>query len=351
MPDAITTQIQTADFIGLAMNMCGVNKVAVTPDVTKDARQMFKMLLLHVANRGVTLWTLDKEIIGLVPGQVNYSLPATVTDYATVSYRYNAFANTPSSFTSSAGGVTSNLVDNDLTTFFTQTAPNGSVSYDFGSPLTIYTVGIMAHGQQYYSLRWSTSDDNVTWTTVLETSQYLDCPDRTWVSFDIPKPRQARYIKVEETGNSTLDLIQLLFGSPQSEIRISPKNLDDYSSMNLKTQQQRQPTSFWYDKKREKPELVFWPVPNYMLDQVVVWVYKAISDTENLSDSLEVPERWYLALLNNLALRLLPVLPKADMTRYNMLKTEAESTMREALAEEGDKSPMRIVPNIAPYTA
>jgi len=347
----ITSKITTQDFIEAAMKMCGIKSVAITPDVTRTARQIFKMLLLHVANKGITLWTIEKNIIGLVPGQNNYALPSSTIDYLNVSYRYSAFANTPALFTSSAGGVNANLVDNDLNTFFTQTGPNGSVSYDFQSAITVFTVGMMAHGQQYYTLRWSVSDDNVTWTTILETERNLSFPDRQWVSFDIPLPREARYIKVEETGNSTLDLIQLLFGIPQSEIKIQAENLDSYSNLNLKSQHQRQPTTFWYDKRQTEPQLVVWPIPTFMMDQLVAWTYRAIQDTENLSDEIEAPERWYLALLNNLALRLLPVLPGADISRYTMIKTEAENTLREALAEEGDKSPMRLVPNIGPYTA
>jgi hypothetical protein len=87
------------------------------------------------------------------------------------------------------------------------------------------------------------------------------------------------------------------------------------------------------------------------MDQLVVWYYTTITKTDVLSENLEVPSRWYQAILENFAIKLILTVPGADLSRYDPLKGEAQASLRDALVEEVDKSPSTIIPNISVYTA
>lgn len=343
-------RITVNDFIVLASNMCGVNAVALSYDVSRQARQLFKMLLLHLANKGITLWSVEKQVLGMVPGVSRYALSSNTADYLDILYRQTFFASDPDSLVSSAGGVVANLVDGNPDTFFTQTSANGSITYDYGTTVYVTTVAVMANGQQYYNLDFETSLDAISWTPLFTTEKNTSFPDRKWVAYDMEDIRPLRYIRVAETGGTVLNLRQLLLGNSQNEITLSAANLDDYSAMSNKETLSEQPTLFWFDRKKEAPELVFWPTPNNLMRQVVAWTYREIEETADLAAEVDIPKRWYLAILNELALRMLFMVPSADMTRYQMIKVEAEATMREAASEEVDKAPMTLLPNISCYT-
>ena len=66
--------------------------------------------------------------------------------------------------------------------------------------------------------------------------------------------------------------------------------------------------------------------------------------------SLEIPQRWYLAIQSMLAHQMALELPGVDVARIQYLEGQAEKYFNQAEQEERDKSPIYYAPNIAYYT-
>jgi hypothetical protein len=73
-------------------------------------------------------------------------------------------------------------------------------------------------------------------------------------------------------------------------------------------------------------------------------------DVGALTDELEVPQRWYEAIIFMLSHRMSLELPQVPMDRTLYLEKMADRYFTEAEAEERDKSPIYLSPNISVYT-
>lgn len=73
-------------------------------------------------------------------------------------------------------------------------------------------------------------------------------------------------------------------------------------------------------------------------------------DVGALTDELEVPQRWYEAVVMMLSHRMSMELPQVATDRIGYLEKMAEKYLFEAEQEERDKSPIYFAPNISVYT-
>jgi len=69
-----------------------------------------------------------------------------------------------------------------------------------------------------------------------------------------------------------------------------------------------------------------------------------------LNGELEVPQRWYEAVLMNLSHRMSLELPGVQLDRIGYLEKMAAQYLNDAESEERDKSPIYLAPNISCYT-
>jgi uncharacterized NAD(P)/FAD-binding protein YdhS len=74
-------------------------------------------------------------------------------------------------------------------------------------------------------------------------------------------------------------------------------------------------------------------------------------DVGDLYGELEVPQRWYEAVIMMLAHRMSLELPGVEITRVQYLENQASKYLQRVEEEERDKSPIYFAPNIRPYTA
>jgi hypothetical protein len=93
-------------------------------------------------------------------------------------------------------------------------------------------------------------------------------------------------------------------------------------------------------------------VPNSGADtsQLVLWVQRYIMDVGTMTQEIEVPQRWYEAIVSMLAAKMALEILEVDAGMISMLDAKAERALYVAQAEERDNSPMMIAPNIAVYT-
>jgi hypothetical protein len=83
---------------------------------------------------------------------------------------------------------------------------------------------------------------------------------------------------------------------------------------------------------------------------MTVWYSRQIQDVGALTDELEIPQRWYLAVQSMLAHQMSMELPGVDLQRVQYLEQQAEKYLYQAEQEERDKSPIYWAPNISVYS-
>ena len=343
------TTIEVAQIIEHAFRRAGISPAEATIDSLNAAKENLYFYLSALSNDGVNLWTIEKVLSGLYVGRANYEVGIGAIDLKNVLRRS---LNLPSGgvAASSAGGSADYAFDKSLTTACTQTSINGNISYQFDSNRLITTVGFMPNGDQTLAPIFEWSNDGATWTELYSV-------DRTafdggqWYYWDISRPASAQYYRMRETSGGTLNIIELVFATTLMEIPLGRISLDQYTNLTDKTMRSQQPLEYWFDRKVDNPEINVWPVPNYSFDMLVFWRNRQIQDVGDLSNTLEIPQRWIEAAVTELAVRMLLELPgEVKQERYDILKKEASAATFRAQQEERDRSPIFIAPNISCYT-
>lgn len=347
-----TTTVMTSQIIETAYRRCGVSTGKLTWELLSFAKLQLFTSLSSLPNKGQLLWTIKQSPVGLVESQGKYLLPNGVVDVDKAFLR-QVTQQSGGTAASSAGGTAANAFDGDINTVCTQTAPNGNISYDFGSDVTVTYVGVMSNGSNAWALTLQSSTDGVTWTTVYTpTSQtYVD---RVFTWFMLDTPRAGQYFRVAVSGGGTLAVRELSFSYNPFDQEISRLNQDDYSALPNKTFA-GDPNQFWLERPYNATYANVWPVPNDVFKSLVFWNRRYVMDVGQVYEQLEVPQRWLDAIMWDLAWRVSheiteevkPISPQLIEYLGNM----AVRYVGEAFDEERDKSPVRFSPSIGCYTA
>jgi hypothetical protein len=175
--------------------------------------------------------------------------------------------------------------------------------------------------------------------------------DGTWLWYDIDPGVTVQYYRMRETGGKTLAVREFYVGNNSTEIMMSRLNRDDYTNLPNKNFTSNQPFQFWFDRTIPQPKMYLWPTPSDPFVQITVWCSRQIQDVGALQDSLEIPQRWYEAIVFMLSHRMALELPQVDPTRIAYLEKMADKYLYEAEQEERDNSPIYLAPNISVYTS
>jgi hypothetical protein len=347
------TVINVQTLIDHGARRCGKLAEELTSEQQLSARQSLFFLLSHLANKGINYWAINKKVFGLSADKYIYTMPLGCVDVLNVLYRT---MNRPSgNYTSSAGGVTALLYDNDVDTWCQQTSPNGNVQVFYGTDDPIYagSIGLLPYvaggGTASWSIVYEYSIDGITWNTLKDLGQ-ITVTDNDWILTDIDPGQSVMYYRVRAYGGTTLALREWYVGNNSREIQMSRLNRDDYTNLPNKNFTANQPFQFWFDRTIPQPTMYLWPVPSDPFVQMTVWYQRQIMDVGALTDQLEIPQRWYEATLMMLSHRMSLELPQVAMDRVGYLEKMAEKYLYEAEQEERDKSPIYFAPNISVYT-
>jgi len=191
------------------------------------------------------------------------------------------------------------------------------------------------------------SDDLLTW---VEVGSFSDAAVQgEWVWYDISQPLAANYLKIVAT--STIDFQYIYLGNTPNEVPMGVLNKDDYVAQNNKIFASR-PTTYWFQRNLIDPVMNVWPAPNAAAEyaQLIVWRHRQIMDVGTLQQELEIPQRWYEAIVALLASKLVIEVEGTDMSLFPTLSQLAEVAIRKAWDGDNDGSAMKIQPWISPYT-
>jgi len=351
-----TTVVNVQEVIDHAARRCGKLAEELTSEQQVTARQSLFYFLSSLINIGIQYWAINKEVIGLTPNKYIYDLPLGANDALNVLYRtMNRPSGDYSTSVALSVGVLANIYDGNIDTYATQSSANGNFSINYGTDNNIYagSIGIMPYvaggGSATWSLIYEYSTDGSNWNT-LEDLGSVVVKDKQWIWTDVDPGQNVQYYRVRGYNGTTLSVREWYVGNNSTEVMMSRLNRDDYTNLPNKNFTANQPFQFWFDRTIPQPSIYLWPTPSNPFVQMTVWYSRQIMDVGALTDELEIPQRWYEAIVMNLAHRMSLELPQVPMDRVAYLERMAMQYLNEAEQEERDKSPIYWAPNISVYT-
>ncbi len=352
-----TVTVNLAQLAEHAHRRCGVLPGAVTGEMLDAFSRNLFMLTSAWSNRGILLWSMDRQILGVYANQSIYALPNGTVDILDANYRSGTrlSGGTP---TSSAGGSVANAFDADITTYCTQTSADGNILYNAGQATVVNNVGFLpGPGCTATHIVWEYSTDGVTWLTALDPGVVTQV-DSTWVWNDLLTANyQAQYWRVRETGGGILVAREVVLQNTPNEIPMARFNMDDYDALPNKMFRSTRILQYYVDRLIDFPQMNVWPLSTSVFDQIVVRRHRQIMDPGALTNQMEVPQRWLLALSRGAAAitceELLgnPAAPNATPQLLGTLDSLYQRSLNESESEERDNSGLYIAPVIRGYTA
>jgi len=325
----------------------------LTVEQVQASKQSLFMVLSNLINQGIQYFAIKKYVYGLQPNKYEYLLPTGGVDVLNALYRW--MTQPVGSYTSSAGGVTANVADDDVTTYCQQSSANGNIVVDYGSnaPQYIGSIGLMPYvsggGSATWSYYYQASSDGTTWTT-LYTATAVTVTDGEWIWQDIDPSANVQYYRIQAFGGTTLAIREWYLGVNSTEITMARLNRDDYTNLPNKNFTANQPFQFWLNRTIPQATITLWPTPQSAFYQMTVWYSSQVEDVGSLNGQLAIPDRWLMAIQNMLAHQMSQQLPAVDLAKIQYLEAQAEKYFIMAEQEERDKSPIYFAPNISVYT-
>ena len=318
------TTFDTRRVIENATRRCKLPAQSLTSEHVSIANDVLYLLLSDLANQGVPLWCVQETLYPLYEG-----VPIIVTEKGTV-----------------------DILNTNLRSLQQVTGTNVDTSTarvtQFTSTTSVTTVGILWSAPAV-PVEFARSNDGVTWTIIQAEVPQASAGEWTW--YDLSSVVATTYFRVRAT-SGTLGFSQVYLGNTPTEIPLARLNRDDYTNLPNKQFQSNRPLQYWLDRQSLSPVMNLWPVPNIAATvmQVVVWSHRHIMDVGTMTQELEVPQRWYEAIVSMLAAKLAMEYVEVDASLIPLLDQKAQQALYIAQAEERDNSPMMIAPNIAVYT-
>lgn len=310
------------NIIDHAFRRCRLPAQSITPEMQQYAIDSLGFFLAEIANNRTPSWCIDKKILPLYENQPLVTLPVGTVDALGVNYR---------TLTALSGSITTAAT---------------SYQADFTTSTIVNTVGVKWSGASV-SLTFQVSSNGTSWTTVGTQTTSAVSGEITWT--DISGAKAYRYFKI--TAASTISYTSITLGNSLSELPLGRMNMDDYVTQNGKNQAGR-PNSYYFQRDLSRPVIYVWPAPNSDSEvaQIVLWRHRQVMDLENLRQEVEVPARWFEALVIGLAARLALCTPSVDLNLIPVLEQKAAMSLQSAWAGDGDGAVTRILPSIGAYT-
>lgn len=321
-----STTFNTDKVITNAFRRCKLMPQSITSEMIDVAKDQLFLILSSLSNQGIQLWCIEKLLLPLYAGVATVTLPLGTIDILNSNFR--------------------------TLTYVTGTDTDTSTTHkvEFADATAVTTVGVLWSAASV-PLSLERSDDGVAWTVVqTETDPGATAGEVSW--FDLESSVATTFFRVVAvTGTLGFDAIYL--ANNPSTIPLSRMNRDQYTNLPNRAFQNNRPLQFWYNRVIPRPEMIMWPVPDSGAAEALleVWRQRHLMDVGTMTQEIEVPQRWYMAIVTWLAKELAREIPEVPVEVIPMLDTDASMALRLAQDEERDNSPVMIAPNISPYTA
>jgi hypothetical protein len=318
-----TTTFDTRKVVDHAFRRCRIPAQRVTAEMQDIALDLLYLLLSEIASVKTPSWCIDKLILPFYEGQPTVTLPLGTEEVLNVNYRTLL----------QQVGITS------------ETTTEYKVDFN-GSDTVISNVGIKWLEDSVDVELWI-SDDDVVWVKILDIPASASANE--WIWQDIIPAVTCNYFRI--TSVSPMVLETVFIGNTPTEIPFGVLNRDTYVAQSNKVFNGR-PTTYWFQRDINQPIIHLWPAPNAQSEyaQLIVWRHRQIMDVGTLQQELDIPQRWYDAIVSNLASKLSLEIDQVDVNLIPTLTQLAAASMNTAWTGDNDGSSTTIQPYIAPYT-
>lgn len=334
-----------------AARLAGIPSSRISSEMLQVAKENLYLILVELGNECTNLWALENKTIGLRKGQSAYYIPDAF-DVFNVTHRtivkLGVDDGTPYTL---AGGTASNAFDEDVATSCTNTSANGSIALNCFEDQTITLVGFLPANTVTRSLVWEYSLDNATWTGMLTATPDTEYVDNEWTYWNLDPNITAPYFRLREARTSTvLSAREVVFATQTTDILCTALNRDDYYSLPNKDFSSSQVRQYYVNRRIDGPELIFWPVPDSDFNAFHALVHSYITEPGALNEKISIPDRWLMALIHQLALRLILETPGISQNRLETIASLVSTYNQRARDEERNRSPVRLAPRLRCYT-
>ena len=333
------------------------------PENLSIAQDCLYMLTSEWVNAGFPQWTRQFYLLGPTIGQPDVTCPLGTMEVIHAYWRSSNLLRGVASVTGGADG--SALFSGQPGADITIPSPNPAVTVAFGSPTEVDTVGVLLGGSSSITtaLQILTSTDGVTYV-VAQTLPSATYAPGEWTYFDLDPSVIQPYFRLQYTGGSSWVLNQLNLGLANGQdIMLGELNADDYYNLPNKFFAAPQSNSMFVDRQLDNAVIKLWPTPNqgaFYNGCISVLARRYIQDPGSMSQNMEVPQRWWNALVSRLAvmlrdsIELPPAQSQVEAQERAQLQARLDQAAgkAEALAwgEERSGGPIRWAPDISCYT-
>ena len=315
-----TTLIKTASVLERAVRRCGLPPTAITAETASIALEDLFTLLMSISSRGLNLWCVDKQLIALIEGQASYDLPSGSLEVL------NLLHASPQRVSG------------------TDTSSPTLYQTELDDSTTVVRVGIKFSVAQSVPFTIQSSTNGIVWTT--HRTVAIAPAVGVWGWYDLDPGPTATFFRIAAAALSTVDDFYL--ATSTREIEITAFNRDDYANQPDKTVRSAISNNYFFEKL-VTPRITLWPVPNDDTRHLVPFRYRQVQDVGALANELELPTRWFEAIIWHLALRLAFDLPGVTADRRTEIMQMASSMTFEVEGSETDSAPVYFVPRIGVY--
>lgn len=348
-------QTQYIDEIILeAFERCGIKGDLISGLELVSAQRALNYMLCDWVNRGLQLWTVDQQIITLIPGQATYPMPVGTVDVVADEMIFTSITRVLGGTPASSSGTAVNAFDGNPATACTETSPNGWISYDFGvgNSQSITYIGIQSNSNTNYTIAVQYSSDNTNWYTVnTPVTIPYQIGMQSWIAPYVAPV--ARYLRILETGGATLDIQELYFdidtnanSGAQSSRSIARISRQEYRAIPNKTQQGD--VSCFLVNRQVQPSITFWNTPRAGQFMNIIYNRKRyFYDVNDFISSIDSPQRFLNAIVAGLASSLAL---KFATDKYQALSAIAEDCFNRAARDDTERVPLRIQTDYTNYS-
>jgi len=316
----------TDQVLSHAMRRCGVAPTGQTPEIIALSQECLFLLLLSLSSRGINLWAVDKQIIDSVVGKVTYVLPAGTLEILNATYSTATYVT----------GTDVSAATNYKVTLTTATA--------------IVRVGVTFSVLPTTGFDLQYSDDGATWTTATSVAVGVLPAVSTRAWYDMNVSGSHAYYRVYAAAGLTAT--ELLLCNTTTDLSMAQLNRDSYTALPQKYSPGSPAVNFYFEKLID-PQISLWPVPNVANNQFCIWRHRQVEDVGSLTQQLALPNRWFEAIIWQLAARLCFELPVGVVSpeRVTMVMGMVKESLIQGDDGEQDGAPIYFSPNLRPYTA
>ncbi len=138
-----------------------------------------------------------------------------------------------------------------------------------------------------------------------------------------------------------VDLLEVVLRRNGTDFEMQKISRGEYLTLPAKTTEGR-PSQIYFDRQIT-PVMNIWPTPENSTDQLIYYYVQRIEDADTLTNTTDMPFRFYPCMVAGLAYYLSM---KRALDRTQLLKSVYEEEFQRAADEDEDRTPLKLQPSI-----